>query len=139
MDIILTVKNYLHLYLILVCLVVSLAQAQDLVSGTEVLLTDLNSETIVGHGLVEAGTLNLRLIDETGGFFLYFIFPDGQVATHQGQITPELIGVFGDTGDLIDFTQVLASRGGIKLNIIRAQDLNPEQPSDDGRLIQPGS
>ncbi len=115
------------------------AFAQDLVTGTEVLLTDLSSEKIVGHGLVEAGALTLKLIDETGGFFLYFIFPDGQVATHQGEITPELIGVFTDTGELIDVTTVLAGRGGISLNIVRAQSISPEQPSDDERLEQPGS
>lgn len=115
------------------------AFAQDLISGTEVLLTDLSSEKIVGHGLVEEGALTLRLIDETGGFFLYFIFPDGQVATHQGEITPELIGVFTDAGELIDVTTVLASRGGISLNIVRAKSISPEQPSDDERLEQPGN
>lgn len=115
------------------------AYAQDLITGTEVLLTDLSSEKIVGHGLVEAGALTLQLIDETGGFFLYFIFPDGQVATHQGEITPELIGVFTDTGELLDVTTVLANRGGISLNIVRTQNISPEQPSDDERLEQPGS
>ncbi len=115
------------------------AFAQDLITGTEVLLTDLSSEKIVGHGLVESGALTLQLIDETGGFFLYFIFPDGQVATHQGEITPELIGVFTDTGELLDVTTVLANRGGISLNIVRAQSISPEQPSDDERLEQPGS
>ena len=143
MTIMNTVKKQLaNLGLMLLTLVsLVFVHAQDIVPGTEVLLTDLSSETIVGHGQVEAGVLNLRLIDETGGFFLYFIFPDGQVATHQGQITQELIGVFTDAGDLLDFTTVLAARGGIQLNVIRTDgtNLNPSLPSNDGQLTQPGS
>lgn len=134
-------KKYFDLLFAFTLSFLSLAAAQDIASGTEVLLTDLTSETIVGHGQVEAGTLNLSLIDETGGFFLYFIFPDGQVATHQGEITQELVGVFTDTGDLLDFKAVLASRGGIELNVIRTQgdNLNPAQPSNDEQLTPPDS
>lgn len=121
------------------CVMFISGHAQEFVSGTEVLLTDLNSAKIVGYGKVEASTLNLSLLDETGGFFLYLIFPDGQVATHHGEVTAELVGVFTDSGELLDFSKVLEARGGIRLNIIRTDKLSPEQPSDDERLSQPSS
>lgn len=136
-----TVKNALKGFLFVLCMSLGVGLGQDLKSGTEVLLTDLSSERIVGHGQVEGRTLNLNLIDTTGGFFLYFIFPDGQVATHQGELGPELIAVFTDAGDLLDFTEVLSARGGIDLNVIRAKEenLNPNEPLDDGQLSQPES
>jgi len=129
-------KKFLLSLLALLLLALPSAFAQDLVNGTEVILTNLGSETIVGHGKVDGKTLELTLTDETGGFFLYFIFPDGQVASHQGQITPELVGVFSDAGELLDITAVLAARGGIQLNVVRAD--NAPNPSDDGALEQPG-
>ncbi|MCA9835424.1 MAG: hypothetical protein KC422_00850 [Trueperaceae bacterium] len=109
-----------------------LVLAQDLQDGTEVLLTDLNSETIVGHGQVAAGVLHLRLMERTGGFYLYLIFPDGQVNSHQGQQMPGFVGVYGDNGELLEFSAVLAAKGNIGLDLIPSdeatlnnQDANP--------------
>ncbi|MGL4609491.1 MAG: hypothetical protein ACRCYY_07365, partial [Trueperaceae bacterium] len=85
--------------------------AQNLTDGTELLLTDLGSEKIVGHGKVAGEEIVLSVSQEAEGFFLYVVTPSGEVATHHGEVRPDgLLGVFSDTGELLDFADVLEGR-----------------------------
>jgi hypothetical protein len=118
--------------LFIILALVGLAFAQDLPDGSELLLTDLDSQVIVGHGKVFAGELYLKIGNEAEGFFLYVLSPDGDVATHHGEVTKDLIGVFTDTGELADLTDVLASRG-VRLHI-EWVDILAESASDDALL-----
>lgn len=127
-------RRWLTICLLIFLLSFGAALAQDLTDGTEVLITDLNSETIVGHGQVEAGVLHLRLMERTGGFYLYFIFPSGQVSSHKGQQDAGFVGVYTDTGELINVVSVLAARGNIGLELIPVDEaeLNSRNPVDPG-------
>ncbi len=108
----------------------SLAFSQSLPDGSELLLTDLESQVIVGHGKVFSGQLYLKLSNEAGEFFLYVVSPDGNVATHHGEAKEDLIGVFSAEGDLIDLHQVLAGRG-VRLVIERIDEFADQTSSDD--------
>jgi hypothetical protein len=129
LNIIIWMKTVLASLLILL----SVALAQDLPEGSELLLTDLDSQVIVGHGKVFAGELYLKVSQDASGFFLYVVSPDGHVATHHGEAQQNLIGVFGDDGELLDLTQVLAGRGVI-LHVERIDMPQNPSPSDDALL-----
>jgi hypothetical protein len=113
-----------------------LVLSQSLPDGSELLLTDLESQVIVGHGKVFAGQVYLKLSDEAGEFFLYVVSPDGNVATHHGEAKEELLGVFAEDGELIDLSEVLASRG-VELLIQRVEEFADETSSDDALLETP--
>ena len=116
LNILVRMKTLLATLLILM----SAAFAQDLPEGSELLLTDLDSQVIVGHGKVFAGELYLKVSKSASGFFLYVVSPSGEVATHHGEAKENLIGVFAEDGELIDLTQVLSGRG-VKLHIERVE------------------
>ena len=111
--------------------------AQGIGNGTELLLTDLNSEVILGYGTVQDGQLLLNLSQAADSFYLYFIFPEGDVTTHQGRVDDGLL-VVNDAGGFLDFQNVLAERG-VELTVTRVEDenLNLTTPSDDSQLEQP--
>lgn len=119
--------------LILGLMYLSLGFSQSLPEGSELLLTDLNSQVIVGHGKIFAGQLYLKLSQKAEGFFLYVLSSDGNVATHHGEARGNLVGVFTDQGELISLEQVLAGRG-VKLIIERVEILADQIPSDDALL-----
>ena len=105
--------------------------------GTEVLLTDLESQVIVGHGEVKGGELRLRLDEAVGGFFLYVVSPGGDVSAHSGQLNAEgLLAVFDD-GELIELSGVLAEQG-VSLRLEVGADLSPATGADD-TLLEPPS
>ena len=80
-------------------LFLSLGYAQTLAEGTEVLLTDLGSQTIVGHGKVAGGKLELDLAENAQAFFLYIVSPGGEVATHNGELSAAgELEIFADDG-----------------------------------------
>jgi hypothetical protein len=111
----------------------SLGFAQDLNDGTELLMTDLKSQKIVGHGKVFDGQIFLNVSEETEGFFLYVVTPGGEVATHHGEVNADgLLGVFSDDGELLDFAEVLEKRG-VKLVVQRVPELQ-ESTTDDEKL-----
>jgi hypothetical protein len=115
------------LLLVLSCL----GFAQNLGDGTELLMTDLDSQTIVGHGKVSSGQVVLNLSETAEEFFLYVVTPGGEVATHQGAVKADgFVGVFAGDGDLLDFAQVLAGRG-VKLVVERVPELEEVQTNDD--------
>jgi hypothetical protein len=117
----------------LLLVLASLGFAQTLGDGTELLMTDLESQTIVGHGKVSSGQIVLSVSENAKGFFLYVVTPGGEVATHHGEVKPDgLVGVFADDGDLLDFADVLEGRG-VKLIVQRVSDL-AETETDDGQL-----
>jgi hypothetical protein len=117
----------------LLLLLASLGFAQTLNDGTELLMTDLDSQTIVGHGKVFDGQIFLNVSENAEGFFLYVVTPNGDVATHHGQVEADgLVGVFGDNGELIDFAEVLQKRG-VKLVVQRVPELS-ETATDDDQL-----
>lgn len=111
----------------------SLGFAQTLGDGTELLMTDLSSQKIVGHGKVYDGQIFLNISEDAEGFFLYVVTPSGDVATHHGEVNADgLVGVFADDGQLVDFADVLEKRG-VKLVIQRVPELE-ETATDDDRL-----
>jgi hypothetical protein len=106
---------------------------QTLNDGTELLMTDLESQKIVGHGKVFDGQLFLNVSEAAEGFFLYVVTPSGDVATHHGEVKANgLVGVFSDDGELLDFAAVLEGRG-VKLIVQRVPELS-ETPTDDDKL-----
>jgi hypothetical protein len=117
----------------LLLVLASLGFAQTLSDGTELLMTDTSSQTIVGHGKVSSSQVVLNLSETAEEFFLYVVTPGGEVATHHGAVKSDgFVGVFADDGDLLDFAEVLAGRG-VKLVVQRV----PAQESittDDGAL-----
>jgi hypothetical protein len=123
-------KRFLTTLLLVFC---SLGFAQDLNDGTELLMTDLESQKIVGHGKVFDGQIFLNVSEETEGFFLYVVTPGGEVATHHGEVKADgLLGVFSDDGELLDFAEVLEKRG-VKLVVQRVPELQ-ESTTDDEKL-----
>ncbi len=124
------------LFTILLLLLPSLGFAQTLGDGTELLMTDLDSQTIVGHGKVSSGQVILNVSEKAGEFFLYLVTPGGDVATHHGAVKPDgLLGVFTEAGELLDFSEVLQERG-VKLVVQRVPELT-EASNDDGQLVAP--
>ena len=112
----------------------SLGFTQTLRDGTELLMTDLESQTIVGHGKVSSGQVVLSLSETAGEFFLYFVTPSGDVATHDGEGKADgLLGVFADDGELLDFASVLETRG-VKLVVQRVSELEETTSTDDDQL-----
>jgi hypothetical protein len=107
--------------------------AQTLSDGTELLMTDLDSQKIVGHGKVFNGQIYLNLSETAEGFFLYVVTPNGDVATHHGEVKANgLVAVFADNGDLLNFADVLRDRG-VKLVVQRVPELT-ETATDDDQL-----
>jgi hypothetical protein len=123
----------------LLLLSASLGFTQTLNDGTELLMTDLDSQTIVGHGKVFGGQIFLSVSEAAEGFFLYVVSPNGDVATHHGEVKADgLVGVFGDNGELVDFADVLQGRG-VELIVKRVPELSEaatgtETPTDDEQL-----
>ena len=110
--------------------------AQDFGDGTELLLTDLESEVIVGHGTVEEGTLRLNVSEDAGGFFLYVLFPEGEVSAHQGRMFDERLEVENDAGGFLALSDLLSDRG-VSLDVARVSgELNPQAEEDDA-LLEP--
>jgi hypothetical protein len=106
---------------------------QALNDGTELLMTDLESQKIVGHGKVFDGQIFLNVSEDAEGFFLYVVTPGGDVATHHGEVKADgLVGVFSDEGELLDFADVLEGRG-VKLIVQRVPELL-EATTDDDKL-----
>ena len=124
-----------RLLTILLVVLASLGFAQTLNDGTELLMTDLDSQTIVGHGKVFDGQIFLNVSESAEGFFLYVVSPQGEVATHHGEVREDgLVGVFADDGELVDFADVLKGRG-VKLVVQRVAEVDENNPgNDDGRL-----
>jgi hypothetical protein len=123
-----------RLLTILLFVLASLGFAQTLSDGTELLMTDLESQTIVGHGKVSSGQVVLNLSEKAGEFFLYVVTPSGDVATHHGAVKPNgFVGVFADDGDLVDFANVLEGRG-VKLIVQRVPELEESVITDDDQL-----
>jgi hypothetical protein len=107
--------------------------SQTLGDGTELLMTDLDNQRIVGHGKVYEGQIFLNVSEDAEGFFLYVVTPNGDVATHHGEVKADgLVGVFGDNGELVDFADVLEKRG-VKLVVQRVPEIS-ETATDDDRL-----
>jgi hypothetical protein len=107
--------------------------SQTLNDGTELLMTDLESQKIVGHGKVYDGQIFLNISEDAEGFFLYVVTPSGDVATHHGEVKADgLVGVFADNGELVDFADVLYGRG-VKLVVQRVPEIS-ETSTDDDRL-----
>jgi hypothetical protein len=126
-----------RLLTVLLLTLASLGFAQNLSDGTELLMTDLTSQTIVGHGKVSSSQVVLNLSEEAGEFNLYVVTPDGEVATHHGAVKPDgFVGVFADDGDLLDFSEVLAGRG-ITLVVQRVPALEESVTTDDNVLEPP--
>lgn len=106
---------------------------QTLNDGTELFMTDLESQKVVGHGKVFDGQIFLNVSEDAQRFFLYVVTPSGDVATHQGEVKADgLVGVFSDDGELLDFADVLEGRG-VKLVVQRVPELS-ETSTDDGKL-----
>lgn len=117
----------------LLLVLASLGFTQTLNEGTELLMTDLDSQKIVGHGTVFDGQIFLNVSEDAEGFFLYVVTPNGDVATHHGEVKADgLVGVFSDSGELLDFADVLRGRG-VKLIVQRVPELE-ETATDDDRL-----
>jgi hypothetical protein len=109
--------------------------AQAINDGTELLMTDLDSQTIVGHGKVSSGQVVLNVSEKAEEFFLYLVTPGGDVATHHGAVKPDgLLGVFTDSGELLDFATVLKGRG-VNLVVQRVPEII-ETATDDEQLEQ---
>jgi hypothetical protein len=126
-----------RLLISLLLLLASFGVAQQLSDGTELLMTDLESQTIVGHGKVSAGQIFLSVSEEAEGFFLYVVSPSGEVATHHGRVEADgLVGVFADDGELLDFAKVLEGRG-VKLVVQRVPEVENQASTDDERLESP--
>lgn len=107
---------------------------QTLAEGTEVLLTDLGSQTIVGHGKVAEGKLELDLSENAQAFFLYIVSPGGEVATHNGELSAAgELEIFGDNGELVEFANVLR-QGGVDLEL---ETRNLDTPESDDELLEP--
>jgi hypothetical protein len=122
-----------QLLTILLLLLPTLAFSQTLSDGTELLMTDLASQTIVGHGKVSSGQIILNVSEEAEGFNLYVVTPSGEVATHHGEVKSDgLVGVFGDDGELLDFAEILKGRG-VTLVVQRVPELTGAT-TDDAQL-----
>jgi hypothetical protein len=122
-----------RLLTILLLLLPTLAFSQTLSDGTELLMTDLASQTIVGHGKVSSGQIILNVSEEAEGFNLYVVTPSGEVATHHGEVKSDgLVGVFGDDGELLDFAEILKGRG-VTLVVQRVPELTGAT-TDDAQL-----
>jgi len=116
---------------------VIMGAAQSLSDGTELLLTDLSSELIVGYGTVEGDKLLLNLSHDTEGFYLYFLLPDGNVSAHQGRALEDRIEVANDAGGFLSLSEVLADRG-VNLTVERVNgDLSTQPAQNDDLLEQP--
>jgi hypothetical protein len=121
----------------LLLILASLGVAQTLNDGTELLMTDLESQTIVGHGKVFDGQVFLNLSENAQGFFLYVVTPSGDVATHHGEVKADgLVGVFADDGELVSFADVLKDRG-VKLVIQRVAEVSEDTASNDDAQLGP--
>jgi hypothetical protein len=120
-------------FTILLLVLACLGFTQNLSDGTELLMTDLDSQKIVGHGKIFDGQIFLNVSEAAQGFFLYVVTPSGDVATHHGEVKADgLVGVFADNGELLDFADVLEGRG-VKLVVQRVPELE-ESATDDNRL-----
>lgn len=76
------------------------------------LLTDLESQVIVGHGVVSEGVLRLELGSGTRGFFLYMVSPSGDISSYNGAVEPDGgIGVLAEDGTRLDLRDLLAQQG----------------------------
>lgn len=118
----------------LLLVLAGLGFAQTLSDGTELLMTDTSSQTIVGHGKVSSSQVVLNLSEKANEFFLYVVTPSGDVATHHGAVKPDgFVGVFADNGDLLDFAKVLEGRG-VKLIVERVPELEEPAATNDDQL-----
>jgi hypothetical protein len=131
---ILRVTDMKRLLTTLLLALVSLGFAQTLGDGTELLMTDLDSQKIVGHGKVHDGQIFLNVSEDAEGFFLYVVTPSGEVATHHGEVKADgLVGVFGADGELVDFADVLYGRG-VKLIVQRVPEISDDAATNDSQL-----
>lgn len=131
-----TVMNPKALATLLLTLFMMVA-AQNLSDGTELLLTDLSSELIVGYGTVDGDKLLLNLSQDTEGFYLYFLLPDGDVSAHQGRALEDRLEVANDAGGYLSLSKVLADKG-IDLTVERVSgDLRSQPAQNDDLLEQP--
>ena len=128
----------LKVFITLLLSLLMMGTAQNLSDGTELLLTDLSSELIVGYGTVDGDQLLLNLSEDAEGFYLYFLLPDGDVSAHQGRATKDRLEVSNDAGGFLSLEKVLADRG-VDLTVARVSgDLN-EEPAQDDDLLEPPS
>lgn len=125
----------LKVFLSLLISLLMLGSAQSLGDGTELLLTDLSSELIVGYGTVDGDKLLLNLSEDTEGFYLYFLLPDGDVSAHQGRTTEGRLEVTNDRGGFLSLEQVLAERG-VDLTVERVSGDLTEPPAQDDDLLE---
>ena len=127
------------LKLLMLIFIFTFTLGQAIPEGTEVLLTDSVSQTIIGHGKVESAQLELELGEVSGSFILLLALPDGVVETYTGQLSFDERGLVVDVGgQLVGIMELFASRGVSLMMVPVSGDTAPTIISTSPVLYRPG-
>ena len=114
------------LKLLMLMFIFTFTLGQAIPEGTEVLLTDSVSQTIIGHGKVEDAQLVLELGEVSGSFTLLLALPDGVVETYTGQLSfDERWLVIDVGGQLVGIMELFGSRGVSLMMVPVSNDTAP--------------
>jgi len=133
-------KRILIILASLLCLgTMTNAFAQDINEGTEILLTNSNSERILGHGLIHNSRLEINVSEDVDEFIMMLLQPDDNLEIFMGLVDEEghlsFMDIEGNVHNFGDFLESVEVE--LVLNRVVEQTFEDPLKTEDELLEKP--